>query len=303
MTGMKTFVAAVETGSFTAAADRMHLSPKLVSKYVGLLEDRLGVRLLHRTTRQLSTTSAGQLYYARAAKMIEELDALEADVRSDVAGLTGTLRLTAPATFGEMYLQPVLLDFAQDHPDLSFDLYLSDRPVDLAEEGFDLAIRIGTLRESNMIARRLTQTQLWCVAHPAYLAKNGTPETVDDLRHHSCVRDSNSQSTTVWPFTVNEQSARIAVEGSFMVNSALSVRNLVLSGQGIGLCPDYVVARDVHAGHLHRLFPEAETLTLDINAVFLESRHLPARVRAFIDFVAKRFKDKRGFADWDYPHR
>ena len=216
MTGMKTFVAAVETGSFTAAAARMHLSPKLVSKYVGQLEDRLGVRLLHRTTRQLSITSAGQLYYARAAQLIEDLDTLEADVRADVAGLTGTLRLSAPTTFGELHLQPLLLDFAKDHPDLTFDLYLSDRSVDLAEEGFDLAIRIGALRETNMIARRLAQTQLWCVANADYLAQYGTPDTIEALRHHRCIRDSNSRSTTAWPFLVDGHSSRIPVDGPFL---------------------------------------------------------------------------------------
>ncbi|MDA7422017.1 LysR family transcriptional regulator [Tritonibacter multivorans] len=296
MTGMKTFVAAVETGSFTAAAARMHLSPKLVSKYVGQLEDRLGVRLLHRTTRQLSITSAGQLYYARAAQLIEDLDTLEADVRADVAGLTGTLRLSAPTTFGELHLQPLLLDFAKGHPDLTFDLYLSDRPVDLAEEGFDLAIRIGALRETNMIARRLAQTQLWCVAHTDYLSQYGTPDTIEALCHHRCIRDSNSRSTTAWPFLVDGHSSRIPVDGPFMVNSAQVVRNLALAAQGIGLCPDYVVAEDVQAGRLQRLFPQAETLTLDIHAVFLENRHLPARVRAFVDFVARRLKQQESFA-------
>ena len=298
VTGMKTFVAAVETGSFTAAADRMHLSPKLVSKYVAQLEERLDVRLLHRTTRQLSITSVGQLYYAKAAKLIEELDALEAEVRTDASSLTGTLRLTAPATFGELYMQPLLMRFAQANPELTLDLHLSDRFVDLAEEGYDLAIRFGALAETNMIARRLGTSDMWCVASAGYLAKSGEPRQVQDLREHCCIRDSNTRYLGNWPFFEDGKPIRISVDGPYVVNSALSVRNLAVAGQGIGLCPDFVVAPDVSAGRLVRVLPDAQSIALDIHAVFLENRHLPLRVRAFLDFVVSQFKGNPDWNDW-----
>ena len=298
VTGMKTFVAAVETGSFTAAADRMHLSPKLVSKYVGQLEERLDVRLLYRTTRQLSITSAGQRYYAKAAKLIEDLDTLEAEIRADAASLTGILRLTAPATFGELYLQPLLMRFAQDNPELTLDLHLNDRFVDLAEEGFDLAIRFGALAETNMIARRLGTTRMWCVANSDYLEEHGRPQQVQDLRAHRCIRDSNARFLGNWPFVENGRATRVAVDGPFVVNSALSVRNLAVAGQGIGLCPDFVVASDVRAGRLVRVLPEAQSMALDIHAVYLENRHLPLRARAFLDFIAAQFKQSPDWRDW-----
>lgn len=298
VTGMKTFVAAVETGSFTAAAERMRLSPKLVSKYVALLEERLGVRLLHRTTRQLSITSVGRLYFEKAAQLIEDLDALETEVRADASRLTGVLRLTAPATFGELYMQPLLMRFAQENPALTLDLHLSDRLVDLAEEGYDLAIRFAALSETNMIARRLGSTEMWCVASADYLAERGEPQEVHDLKAHRCIRDSNARYVGNWPFFVNGGMIRVSVDGPFVVNSALSVRNLAVAGQGVGLCPDFVVAPDVRAGRLLRVLPDVRSVALDIHAVFLESRHLPRRVRTFLDFVASEFKGKPSWSDW-----
>lgn len=298
LTGMRTFVASVETGSFTAAADRMRLSPKLVSKYVATLEERLDVRLLHRTTRQLSITGVGQAYYAKAAKLIEDLDALEAEVRADAASLTGALRLTAPATFGEMYMQPLLMAFAQEHPGLTFDLHLSDRYVDLAQDGYDLAIRFGGLSETNMIARRLGASDVWCIAHPDYLAQHGAPAQVQDLRTHRCIRDSNARYAGAWPFFEDGKAVRVPVDGPFVVNSAQAVRNLAMAGQGIGLCPDFVVARDVRDGRLVRVLSQVPSMALDIHAVFLENRHMPTRVRAFLDFVIEHFKAHPGWEDW-----
>lgn len=296
--GMKTFVAAVETGSFTAAAERMHLSPKLVSKYIGQLEQRLGVRLLHRTTRQLSITGAGQLYYAKAAKLIEDLDALEAEVRADMSSLKGILRLAAPATFGELYIQPLLMRFARENPDVTIDLHLSDRFVDLAEDGFDLAIRFGALTDSNMIARRLGTTDMWCVASETYLSKRGHPRKIEDLKTHRCIRDSNARYLGNWPFVVDGKARRISVDGPFVVNSALSVRNLAVAGEGIGLCPDFVVAADVSAGRLERILPDVPSATLDIHAVFLSNRHMPLRVRAVLEFIVAQFKQSTHWDEW-----
>jgi len=287
--GMKTFVAAVETGSFTAAADRVGISKKLVSKYVAQLEDRLGTRLMHRTTRALSLTDAGRQYYPRCADLIEAFEALEGSVHRRDGTLGGTLRLAAPATFGELYLQPLLCEFRRDHPDLTIDLNLSDRFVDLADEGIDLALRIGNLPDSSLIARKLAKTELWAVASSGYLAASPSPNVPADLRNHRCIRDTNLRAGNIWPFLVSGQIQKIAVQGKYLVNSARSVRDFVMADEGIGLCPDYVVAHDVAAGRLHRILKDYPSSSIDIHAVFLDARHMPAKVRLILDCLVKNF--------------
>ena len=275
ITGMKTFVATVETGSFTAAADRVGISNKLASKYIAQLEDRLSVRLLHRTTRTLSLTDAGQRYYLRCARLLEDFDALEGSVRDDSNALKGILRLAAPTTFGELYVQPLVRQFRQQHP--------------------DLAIRIGTLEDSSLIARKLAATELWAVASPDYLAEKAPPVTPRNLNDCQCIQDTNLRSGRAWPFLMNGQMQKISVNGRYMVNSALAVRDLVVAGEGIGLCPDYVVTQDVAAGNLVRVLADFPSSSLDIHSVYLDARYMPAKVRGFLDFLAGRFK---GLTDW-----
>ena len=287
--GIRTFAAAVEAGSFTAAADRLGISKKLVSKYVGQLEDRLKIKLLHRTTRQLSLTETGERYYAQCLEVLERFDALEAGVRGGSAEVSGELRVSAPASFGELYIQPLLMEFQADHPNLSINTQLSDRYVDMAEEGFDLAIRIGSLSDTSMIARRLATTALWVVASPDYLNKAGRPEYPKDLRNHACIRDTNLRSGSGWPFQIDGVSRKISVESTFAVNSATASRDLALAGKGLALCPDYAVARDLAAGRLERVLADFPSLQLDIHAVYLDARYMPPRVRAFIDFLTGRF--------------
>ncbi len=295
LNGMKTFVAAVETGSFTAAADRVGISKKLVSKYVAQLEDRLGVRLLHRTTRKLNLTEAGHRYYARCADLIDDFNALEATVREQDADLNGTLRIAAPSSFGEMYILPLICQFRDKHPDLIINLHLNDRYVDLVDEGFDLAIRIGDLADSSLISRRLTKTELWAVAAPEYLAAQGTPKEPDDLQAHDCIRDTNLRAGQAWPFVINGQTRKLAVNGRLLVNSATAVRDLARTGKGIGLCPDYVVSADIASGDLARVLPEFPSIILDVHAVFLSNRYMPQKTRVFLEYIAKRF---RGSPKW-----
>ena len=287
--GMKTFVAAVETGSFTAAADRVGISKKLVSKYVAQLEARLGTRLLHRTTRKLSLTDAGRQYYPKCADLIEAFEEAESAVRSRDSKLRGTLRLTAPSTFGELYLQPLLHEFCAPHPDLTIDLKLGDHFADLAREGIDIALRIGKLPDSGLMARKLATTELWVVASPGYLEANPRPQTPVDLRAHHCIRDTNLRSGSRWPFLVSGQTQKIAVEGKYLVNSARSVRDFAIAGEGIGLCPDYVVAKDVNSGRLNRVLEEYPSLSLDIHAVFLDTRHMSPKQRLFLDYLVRHF--------------
>lgn len=299
--GMRTFVASVEAGSFTAAAERLGLSKKLVSKYVGQLEDRLKTKLLYRTTRQLSLTEVGERYYARCLEVLERFDALEAGIKGGTAEISGELRVSAPASFGELYVQPLLIEFQAEHPGLSVNMQLSDRYVDLAEEGFDLAIRIGTLSYTSMIALRLARTELWVVAAPNYLDQAGRPFAPRDLRGHSCIRDTNLRSGAGWPFQIDGISRKVPVESTFAVNSATASRGLALAGKGMALCPDYAVAGDLASGRLERVLADYPSLQLDIHAVYLDARYMPPRVRAFIDFLTAKFSKLESWAGFLAP--
>jgi len=289
--GLRTFASVVEAGSFTAAADRLAMSNKLVSKYVAELEMRVGAKLLQRTTRTLRLTSAGQRFYPRAVALLEDFDQMTAEVRAEDRGLSGRLRVSAPTTFGEMYLQDVLADFGTLHPELLIDLRLNDRFVNLTSEGFDLAVRIGALEDSSLIARQLSTTDLIVVASPDYINTHGSPGHPTQLSSHNCIRDSNFRAGQNWPFQINGQARKIAVSGNFMVNSATAVRELVLRGKGIGLCPSYAVARDIAQGSITPLLGGFPTMRLGIQAVFTDQRHMPARTRALLDYLAKAYTD------------
>lgn len=288
--GLKTFVACVDAGSFTAAADRQNMSRKLVSKYVAELERRVGARLLQRTTRSLSLTDAGQRTYTRAVRLIEDFDAMTADIRDAETGLNGVLRVSAPVSFGEMYVQPALAMFRRAHPDLVIDLKLNDRFVDLASEGFDMAIRIGVLQDSTLVARRLGEIALYAVASPAYLASSPALGHPDALSDHPCIRDSNLRSGQAWPFCIDGTNKKVPVSGGFIVNSPTAVRELALSGEGVGLCPDYAVAADLASGRLMRVLESYEPERLGLFAVFSEARRMPARTRAALESLAAAFK-------------
>lgn len=284
--GIRVFVASVETGSFSGAAARLGMSPKLASKYIGELEAQLGTQLLHRTTRRLGLTAAGEQLMARAADWLNDLDEMTGELRETGRGLSGTLRVSAPVTYGELLVLPLMRRFRALHPDLVIDLRLSDRFVDLAAEGIDVAIRIGRLDNSALIARKLGQTSLLLVASPDHLAHEGRPETLDDLARHTCIRDTNMRGDGAWPLTQDGQMQRITVSGPYLVNSARLARDLVVEGEGIALCPDYMVQTDLDAGRLEHVLPQVCGPKLDIHAVYL-GRRLARRTRAFLDFVAE----------------
>lgn len=284
--GMKTFVATVEAGSFTAAADRLGMSKKLVSKYIAQLEDHLKVRLLHRTTRRLSPTAAGQQYYAGCLTLLADLDSLEGGLSAQQEALTGALRITAPTDFGMQEVLPVVEAFQSLHPEVAIDLHLTDRYVDLAAEGFDLAIRIGDFQDSALITRKLGTVEIWIVAAPGLL------ETVrldrpQDLSKVPCIQDTNARNSHLWSIKGEGGPEKVQIHARTKVNSALAMRRLALSGKGVALCPDVFVKDDVRAGRLVRLFPEFQTRTADIRAVYLSSARMPVRLRAFIEHLAQ----------------
>ena len=284
--GMRVFVASVETGSFSGAASRLGLSPKLASKYLAELESRLGTQLLHRTTRRLGLTAAGEKLMARAPDWLNDLEDMTGSLREGRRGLAGTLRLSAPVSYGERKLMPLLRRLRALHPDLVIDLRLSDRFVDLAAEGIDVAVRIGRLDDSALIARRLGQSRLLLVAAPGFLDRNGRPDRLADLAHHVCIRDTNLRGDGAWPLTEDGQLHRISVSGPWLVNSAGLARDLALEGEGIALCPDYMAQDELDAGRLEHVLPGVSGPALDIHAVYLGARRLARRTRAFLDFIA-----------------
>jgi DNA-binding transcriptional LysR family regulator len=284
--GIRVFVAAVETGSFSGAAARLGMSPKLASKYMAELESRLGAQLLQRTTRRLGLTAAGERLMGRAPDWLDLLEDMTGDLREVGRGLSGTLRVSAPVTFGELFVQPMLRRFRAPHPDLEIDLRLSDSFVDLAADGIDVAIRIGRLDDSALIARKLGQSGLLLVASPGYLAEHGAPQTRDALTHHLCIRDTNMRGDGAWPLTVGGEIQRITVAGHYLVNSARMARDLAISGEGIALCPDYIVRDDLAAGRLSHVLCDVSGPRLDIHAVHLSQRRLARRSRALLDFLA-----------------
>ena len=286
--GLRAFVAVVDSGSFTRAGQRLGMSNKLVSKYVAALEAQQGVTLLHRTTRSLSLTPAGTRYLGAARRVLSAVEELDAEARAEEGALTGRLRVTAPVTFGEMFAAELTREFLAGHPALSIDLHLTDRYVDLAGEGFDLALRIGVLADSSLIARRIGMTESWVVGSPDYLARRGRPTHPDDLRDHENIRDSNASMPHRATFVIAGKAVGVALPGRITVNSAQAVRRLVLAGDGLALTPRFVVADDVRAGRLERLLADYAAPMLDIQALYLPQPFVPPRVGAYLDHMRAR---------------
>lgn len=285
--GLRVLVAAVETGSFSGAAARLGLSPKLASKYMAELEARLGAQLLHRTTRRLGLTAAGEQLMATLPGWLEQLDDMAASLREERRGLSGTLRISASVTHGELFLVPLLRRFRAAHPELTIDLRLSDRYVDLAADGIDVAIRIGRLDDSALVARKLGQIGLVLVASPAYLDRAGRPETLADLARHACIRDTNLRGDGAWPLVEETTLHRVPVTGHFLVNSARAAHDLAVLGEGVAFCPDYVVQHSLREGLLEHVLPQVRGPQLDIHAVHLAQRLLARRTRTLLDYLAR----------------
>ncbi|MCR8549869.1 LysR family transcriptional regulator [Salipiger sp. P9] len=285
--GLRAFVATAETGSFTAAADRLGLSNRLTSKYVAELETRLGVRLLQRTTRRVGITPAGETLLSRAPALLDDLDEMLASVTEDTHGFSGTVRISAPVTFGEKYVKDLLSRFAAPHPDLTIDLRLNDTHVDLASDGIDLAFRIGEGAISSLKRRKLGKIRSNLVASPDYLAQHPAPQSPQDLRDHACIVDTNRADPTRWSFLRDGAAVSVSVPTRFMVNSAQVARDLAVAGDGIAYCPVFVLGDDIAAGRLVPLLTGYDSPTHPISAVYLEGRTLPRKIRALIDFAVE----------------
>jgi DNA-binding transcriptional LysR family regulator len=284
------FARVVELGNFSRAAERLGLSTSAVSRQVAELEQHLDVRLLNRTTRRLSLTEAGQAYYERCVQLLADLDEADASVRPATIVPKGQLRLTCGVTFGERYLAPAIADFSAAHPQLTFDLDLSDRAVDLVEEGFDLALRIGSLGAQAMVARRIGWTQLICCASPDYLRRRGAPQTPEELLQHDCLAYTYVASPNAWTFETPDGERRtVRIPTRHRANSGRMLTSLAAAGMGIALEPDFIVAPEVRSGELVPVLTGFPSPRSPIAAVYPSRRHLSAKVRAFVDYLVKRF--------------
>lgn len=283
--GIRAFVATAQTGSFTAGAERLGISNRLTSKYVAELEDRLGVRLLQRTTRKVGLTAAGEELLARAPAVIEDVDEILAGLSERSDRLTGVIRITAPLTFGALYMRGLVSRFAALHPDLAIDLQLNDRYVDLAAQGVDVAFRIGEPDLQTQRVRRLGTIRTALVAAPSYLACASRPDRPEDLAQHACVVDTNRRDPLHWRFSRDGEEFDVAIRGRLSVNNAQVASELAMDGFGLAVCPRFVVEDDIRAGRLVSLLEDHEPIGLPLNIVYLGGRTMPRKLRALIDFA------------------
>ncbi len=287
---MRAFAAVANQSSFTAAASQLGMSTKLASKYVRQLEERLGVQLLHRTTRSVNLTETGRAYLERCAPLLEELDELEGFVHTRHSELAGGIRITAPTTFGSRQLIDVLVPFQQQHPKVSVDLVLSDSYQPLIEGGFDLAVRFGALDDSSLLARKLMDMRVAVFASPAYLKKHGRPKHPSELRNMNCILRSTSNEQHRWSFKIDGRRTSYSVKGSTQANSPRAVTHLARAGLGIGRSPIYAALPFIRSGELELLFEKQESTSIPLQVVYPPSRYLSARVRALIDHLGGALK-------------
>lgn len=280
------FLAVVELGNFTAAARSLGASVSQASRAVARLEDQLGVRLLNRTTRRVTPTEAGRLLHEQAGALLGDLDAVIEGVADSAEEPHGTLRVTLPVRFGGRYVAPLAAAFAAEHPGLRFCLTFDDRKVDLLAEGFDLAVRVGVLTDSSLIARRLGASRQLTVASPAYLAARGVPETPAALQDHDLLVYAHDAAPQTWRFEREGQAETIRAEGRFTANNGDGLLAAAVAGLGIARLPDAILADAVHGGQLRAVLTAWETLT-PIWAIYPPGRHLALKVRHFVDFLVE----------------
>ncbi|WP_374468839.1 LysR substrate-binding domain-containing protein [Phenylobacterium sp.] len=283
------FAAVADARSFTHGARRLGVSSAQASKLVARLENRLGARLLNRTTRDVSLTDTGRAYLERARQLIEDFEALEGSVRDQDGCPRGTLKISAPVSFGASQLIPALLDFARAHPDVSLDVSSTDRMVNLVEEGFDVAVRIGSLSDSSLVARKLAAVRMVTCASPEYLARSGTPKSLEELAAHEAIIDTNAKDPTVWRFGGQGERHDVRVRGRLSFSGAEPCVAAARQGFGITRTPAFAAAEDLRAGRLQPVLCAFEPELIHVHAVYPHARHLAPKVRFFVDFLAKRY--------------
>lgn len=292
------FAAVIDTGSFAAAAARLGTSTGQASKLVSRLEKELGVQLLMRTTRALSLSEVGRAYYERIKALIDDFDSLDASVRNASGAPSGRLRITAPITFGTTQLTPVLISFAASFPDIQLDISFSDRVVNLVDEGFDAAVRIGQPTDSSLIARKLCAARIVLVASPSYLDARGIPALPGELTDHDCIIDTNFRDPLSWRFRIDNERRPVStdVRGRLHFSNAEACVAAAESGLGIARVPSFVAGARLREGSIKPVLGRYEDEPLGLYAVFPPSRHLALKVRVMVDFLADAY---RGKPSWD----
>lgn len=292
LSDIEVFTAVVDTGSFSAAARSLGISKSYTSKQIQQLEERLGARLLQRTTRRLSLTAAGRSFHQRCTAIMEELEEAERAVTALQTRPRGILRMAAPMSFGVRYVAPALADFMKRYPELEVEVSYSDRTVDLIDEGYDLAVRGGTLEDSSLVARKFAPLSGVLAASPDYLAAHGTPQTPHDLKDHACLLYTNNRAPGTWAFAGPDgEPFNVRVDGPYRADNGDAL--IVAAKQGLGIVaqPDFLIGEAIHAGELVPILQGWYRLGGALWVVYPHHRHLSAKVRLFVDFLVERFED------------
>jgi len=288
---MQAFIAVVDQGGFTGAADRLGISKSAVSKHVSALEARLGARLLNRTTRRVSPTEIGLQYYDRARAVLDTAEEADALVAAHQESPRGKLKVSAPLSFGTLHLSPLIAEFLCDHPDVSIDLSLDDRRIDLIDGGFDIAIRIGTLEDSSLMARKLATLRRLFVASPGYLEAQGKPATLAELSRHQLLHYSFLSSGNFWKVnTPTGEERQVRTGGRIAANNGEILVDAAIAGLGIAYCPAFLASRALASGTLVEILADHPQPDTDLHAVYPPGRYVQPKTRAFIDFLAAKLR-------------
>ncbi|WP_122223952.1 LysR family transcriptional regulator [Pseudomonas syringae group genomosp. 3] len=288
---MLVFCTVVDKGAFVAAAEPLGMSKAAISRHVSSLEERLGVRLLHRTTRRLSLTGEGSQFYHQAKDVLTLMNEAEEAVSSSAPEPSGVLRVSAPVSFGVLYLAQIWTEFMVAYPNIELDINLNDRLVDLVDEGFDTAIRITRMESSSLIGRRLASTRICLCASPSYLSTHTPIRNLTDLIDHNVIAYTNFAGGSEWAFEGPHGVESIRTRPNVRCNNGYTCRSITLSGGGVSLQPSFMVADDLRLGHLIEILPEYKSIELGIYAIYPSRKHLASKVRVFINFLAEKFAE------------
>ncbi|MEO0328314.1 MAG: LysR family transcriptional regulator [Pseudomonadota bacterium] len=293
LTRMQAFVDVVDAEGFSAAARKVGRSKALMSKYVRELEDELGILLLNRTTRQFSLTEAGNVFHRSALEILQKVGDLQDKVREAGTGHKGRLRISAPRSLTDLEIGLPIVEFAAAYPDITLDINLDDAMVDMVEDGFDVAIRVSRLTDSSLIAKKLAEFRLILCATPAFIEEHGTPTSPEDLGEAPCIVDTNMMRRANWCFLdANGEEFNVPVRGAIEVNSPEVARRAALAGLGMTMAPEFSVEREIASGELVSLLEDQIPAGGGIYAVYPHRRHVPGKVRVFVDFLTRWFKEK-----------
>ncbi len=292
---LELFVKTIEVGNFSALGRQLHMAPSSISRQINTLEEELGVRLLQRTTRSISLTEAGQIYFERVSKILGDLEEAQSAITQLQVSPKGILRLNVAIPFGERNIVPLMPKFLAMYPDLKIDLALEDRSIDLVEERVDMAIRIGRLGDSSIVARKLADNQFVVCASQQYIETHGSPDTPDDLKRHNCIINKNIHNSDTWQFRNGKSTQNISVSGNFLANTGGALYRAMLSDLGVAVLPTWFVGEDIKQGKLKVILKGYEVnlpamTDSAIYALYPAGEYLPPKVRVFIDYLIENLK-------------